>query len=272
MLSGIAYPPLLPLDTTFIDALASSWSCLAPTQPILVVENEPALALGESESTSTHMQPAADVVSYPLTGPEPTPEYCDSRLRYLDISYWTTVPLSNTLAISAISFYLANYHPISGFFDADLVLGDLVDQRLSFCSFFFVNALLFLACVCNYVRIHLANAINDGMQQLYACVDVTALSYDQPLFNETYRLWLTERNNYAPVTLSATMLFGHALTSSGRGQLKLECFSYAREMATHMQLFGVAHTITLERVFQQARPQRLRESAHAAWGAYNWLA
>ena len=100
----------------------------------------------ESQSRSPQCGTNARRASFESELPQ-IPSYCDDRLTYLEIDYWTKVPLSNVFAASAISMYLENDHPILGFFDADLVLTDLINQQLTFCSAFLVSSLLYLACV-----------------------------------------------------------------------------------------------------------------------------
>lgn len=73
--------------------------------------------------------------------------YCDARLRHLDVNYWTTVPISDELAARAISHYLENHHPLTGFFDADLFLTGLTGSNPEHCTAFLFNALLCQACV-----------------------------------------------------------------------------------------------------------------------------
>ena len=73
--------------------------------------------------------------------------YCDARLDRLKVGYWTRVPISDELAARALSHYLEVEHPILGFFDADLFLEDLVNERLQFCSSFLFSALMASACV-----------------------------------------------------------------------------------------------------------------------------
>ena len=45
--------------------------------------------------------------------------------------------------------YLASEHPLTGFFDADLFVEDLIAKRKQFCSRFMVSCLLYLAAVRN---------------------------------------------------------------------------------------------------------------------------
>jgi hypothetical protein len=73
--------------------------------------------------------------------------YCDPRLHQLNIGYWTRIRVTNEFAAAVISLYLEVDHPTHGFFDADLFLDDLVNQRHQFCSKFLVSSLLYYGCV-----------------------------------------------------------------------------------------------------------------------------
>ena len=74
-------------------------------------------------------------------------DYCDTRLHELDISFWTSVPISNEFAANVISLYLETDHPLLGIFDPALFISDLVTWKLQFCSRLLVNAILYWACV-----------------------------------------------------------------------------------------------------------------------------
>ena len=86
-------------------------------------------------------------ISSICTSPDVPPQYCDARLSHLDITLWTTVPVTNEFASGAISLYLRTDQPILGFIDADLFIGDLVAGNNRFASPLLVNALLYWACV-----------------------------------------------------------------------------------------------------------------------------
>ncbi|EGU76976.1 hypothetical protein FOXB_12508 [Fusarium oxysporum f. sp. conglutinans Fo5176] len=92
--------------------------------------------------------PGSPKIPSVVIGPSPPLRWCDSRLNRLNINYWTRVPISNELAAGAISTYLETDHALLGFFDADLFLSDLVEQRLNYCSPFLVSSLLCMACLC----------------------------------------------------------------------------------------------------------------------------
>lgn len=69
------------------------------------------------------------------------------HFRSLDMSYWTTIPIRNELAITIITTYLSENHHMFGFFDAELFLNDLLERKLDFCSAFLVNSVFSCACV-----------------------------------------------------------------------------------------------------------------------------
>ena len=80
---------------------------------------------------------------------EPLPPviYHDPRLSGLKIAFWTTVPVTDHHAATAISQYLEKDHPIYGVVDAQLFIKSLIGCKFDYCSSFLVNALLALATV-----------------------------------------------------------------------------------------------------------------------------
>lgn len=80
-------------------------------------------------------------------GPEQLPEYCDSRLRRLNVPFWTRVPASTEFVARALSRWLYSYHAFECFFDMDLFISDLVSKRQTYCSPLLVNAVMYIACV-----------------------------------------------------------------------------------------------------------------------------
>ncbi|KAM0542362.1 hypothetical protein ACHAPJ_012827 [Fusarium lateritium] len=72
--------------------------------------------------------------------------HVDSRLEDLRIWQWTSVPIPDSLAAQALSFYLVNEHPVLAFFDADLFIRDLVSGGGRFCSPLLVSSLLAWCC------------------------------------------------------------------------------------------------------------------------------
>lgn len=83
----------------------------------------------------------------PVSGPVQDRHYCDPRLNRLRIRYWTTVPISDEFAASALSHHFETYHAIFGCIDCDLFLSDLVNHELNYCSPLLVSAIMSFACV-----------------------------------------------------------------------------------------------------------------------------
>lgn len=160
-LHGMVYPALEPIDPRKIDidtllrsATRSSHRhhgpAAAAAAAAVTTKDEDAWK-GQS-AVSSPWEGAPLVTVFPVSGPSENPEYCDERLKDLNIGYWTRVPLDNVFAASAISLYLESEHPFFGAFDADLVLDDLVYQRVDFCSPFLAVSLLYMACVSGSLR------------------------------------------------------------------------------------------------------------------------
>lgn len=80
-------------------------------------------------------------------GPEPPPDYCDSRLKRLDVRFWTKVPASTEFVARALSRWLYSYQTFECFFDIDLFVDDLISRRRTHCSSLLVNAVMYIACV-----------------------------------------------------------------------------------------------------------------------------
>lgn len=154
------YPKTSPLDPAKLVAFLNS-SALTATDELSKGLSSPQTSSTSSAfprrsldtSQSRPSSSTADTSVSDTATPETSESYqlCDPRLGSLEIKFWTSVPIPNTLAASAISFYLESDHPIFGIFDADLFLTDLVKKRLEHCSPFLVSAVLSYACVSGFV-------------------------------------------------------------------------------------------------------------------------
>lgn len=142
--SGV-FPVLKTLDIKDVDlsllalnkrALTSSnQQTTAPLTPFTPIEfGQRSETPSTSESFSTPSDTTGD------TGIDP-------RLESLQIWQWTSIPIPESLASQAISFYLVNEHPLLAFFDADLFIRDFVAGGGRFCSQLLVSSLLAWACV-----------------------------------------------------------------------------------------------------------------------------
>jgi hypothetical protein len=152
-LYGIVYPKLSRIDIASTDLVDPTEFSLRPSSCTLDSSSGNQSQHGgcpveqHTIDSKSIGNPITSPISIRVTGAGEEPRYCDDRLKHLDIRFWTSVPISNDLAARAISFFLKNDHGMSSFFDADLLLSDLVTQRLDNCSTFLVTSLLALACV-----------------------------------------------------------------------------------------------------------------------------
>lgn len=138
-----AYLDIDRLETTLLESLAygshptlgTDASALAERAGRSVVQPEITELLGSAASGNlarsgrTHKKP------------------CDERLEHIPLSYWTKIPIAGDFAAAALAHYLERDHMIMAFFNADIVLDDLITCRPRFCTPFFVSSLLFVACV-----------------------------------------------------------------------------------------------------------------------------
>lgn len=126
--------------------LAECWAFLCPGYNL----HRSCRSLSSSPHGSSRSSAQPSPGRPPLLEIDPPPtatDYCDARLLLLDISNWTSAPVSNALAASLISFYLKIDHPTLGLFDGDLFLDDLIQNRIRYCSPLLVASILLWACV-----------------------------------------------------------------------------------------------------------------------------
>lgn len=161
MMHNLAYPILEPIQLPNITLESLDTSSLP-----MMLESMTYMALNTADSSSSHPEESKTIAQSifsanppirssenllkgfsPVAGPAPPSQLCDVRLNRLNIGFWTNAPISNEFAAGAISTYLETDHALLGFFDADLFLSDLIEQRFSHCSPFLVSSLLYLACV-----------------------------------------------------------------------------------------------------------------------------
>ncbi|KZM20236.1 uncharacterized protein EKO05_0003682 [Ascochyta rabiei] len=227
MLHPTAYPALTPLSSS---SIASA-----------TLTREPALL--STIASSSNVSPL------PL---EPH-TFCDPRLEYLSVKYWTRVPIDDRLAAQAVSHFVQVDHPVLGFFDADLFLRDLVEQRLNFCSSFLFSSVMSFAC------------------QSYGMIDQRTTLFAVAFMEEALKLWPAERSSDSTVTLAALNCLALATGWDGRSELgNHQLVADARAMATRMHRLDVPPTDELIAHFQQLHGDILRDRAHVAWGSYGW--
>lgn len=206
--------------------------------------------LNESTKESTK-----DIIlnnSRPSKDSAPNPDLCDDRLHQLDISQWTSLPISNTLAAHIISLYLQTDHPILATFDPDLFIDDLVSGRAQFCSKFLVHTVMYWGC------------------QMYSTLDSQASSFIASFGRESKQLWMAEKEHDSHLNLASIQLLGMSYIGDGKDHYVLRFVAEAQTMATRMGLIGIHPTISTGMALEL--PEDVKSAtSYAAWGTFNWI-
>ncbi|RFU80368.1 n-terminal fungal transcription regulatory domain-containing [Trichoderma arundinaceum] len=179
---------------------------------------------------------------------------CDSRLRQLDISHWTHVPISNEVAARAISLYLETDHPFLGYFDPGLFISDLTGPKSDYCSPILVNALLYWAC------------------QMYSAVDPNTDAIAISFCTEAENLWETERKVDSILNLAAAQFLSLGYLGQGRDHAILSYLSEATNMAVRLGLFSMEDNGHSQLEIGNMTAEAVSAHLHAAWGSFNWIA
>ncbi|KAK0387840.1 hypothetical protein NLU13_4085 [Sarocladium strictum] len=259
VLHSSVYPLKLPLDFDSID-MESLFSPEKNPSP-LVVDTQ------ERSRTSTRFSVTPDRSVFrppalrgttsqrqsPMEGPVTAPQYCDSRLERLDISYWTSIPITNTFAASVLSYYFEFDHPIYACVDADVFIDDLVERRLGHCSAFLVSALMAFAC------------------QSYTQFDRRSSALSAAFMEEAQKLLRSERRSQTSDHLAALTYLALAAGCSGSDELGVSLAAECHALAKRLKLLGVRPSDDLALEFHSLPLNDLKSWAAAAWGAYAWL-
>ncbi|KAF3000829.1 hypothetical protein E8E13_006783 [Curvularia kusanoi] len=182
--------------------------------------------------------------------PSDHPRYCDSRLGKLNISFWTSVPVADDLAASAISLYIETHHPIWSFFDASKFIEDLIECRTdstSTCSPLLVSSLLAFA------------------MQGYSSIDTAASDYSYQFEEQAEKLFTAEGRQDSLPTIAALPLLYTSIATHGDVPRAVKYLTSANEAADRMNLFGDLDPDTL------GSPSTIAASSQAAWGLFNFL-
>ncbi|KAF5593752.1 nitrate assimilation regulatory nirA [Fusarium pseudoanthophilum] len=173
----------------------------------------------------------------------------DPRLESLQIWQWTSIPIPESLAAQAISFYLANEHPLLSFFDADLFIRDFVAGGGRFCSQLLVSSLLAWACAS------------------YSQFEPRAPTFSLAFLREAKRRWkdLTDHNSIT--TLSSAMLLVLTCNQHGHDKVGLFYLDASVQIGRELGLFSDDGTSVPD--FNDDDETRTAAS-FAAWGAFGW--
>ncbi|KAF2972120.1 hypothetical protein GQX73_g1422 [Xylaria multiplex] len=226
------FPALSPIDPI---VLARS-SLLRPTPP---GPSFVALSLGETTI------PQATPLEYPEPLDKPV-EYCDERLQYLQVGFWTNINVSNDFAAKVISAYIITDHPLLGLFDSHLFIDDLVGQKTNYCSRFLFHALMSLGF------------------QTYSSFDQESTQYVSEFSQTAEALWETQKDSYS--SMAGAILLSISLLGHGDSHDVLRYTTDALRMGTRLGLFcGSIYQPSVDTINDDLRAQ-----CYAAWGVFNW--
>ncbi|KAH7191037.1 hypothetical protein BKA60DRAFT_662504, partial [Fusarium oxysporum] len=178
---------------------------------------------------------------------------CDERLEELNMSFWTSVSISNDVAAKIISLYLETDHPLLGTFEPDLFVDDLTNCRVRHCSPLLVSAIMYWGC------------------QMYSGIDPSIKEYIAQFCEEAEYRWADEKaNDYLLNLASTTPLLGLAYLADGKDHYILTYVSEANAMATRMGLLGVDPAVAASKA-QEITPALQNATSSAAWSTFNWI-
>lgn len=231
--------------------------------PVIAQDTVSALFFG-GQSPREHVNQLELVKS--TEKPSDHPKYCDSRLEKLNIAFWTSIPITNDHAASAISLYIETHHPIWSFFDASQFIDDLVECRIdseSTCSPMLVSSLLAFAMVC--IHTHSFQARTDLAQQGYSSVDPASAQYSHQFEQQAEKLFAAAGKDDALPSIAALPLLYTSIATHGDVPSATKYLTAANEAAARMKLFGGPDATTHE------SPKVSAARSQAAWGLFNFL-
>ncbi|KAK8071908.1 hypothetical protein PG996_005256 [Apiospora saccharicola] len=199
------------------------------------------------EPTDGHVPMPSELVQ---ANPPFPHEYCDERLRSLDISFWTNAKVNNEFGGRCISLYLTTDHPLFGFFDAHLFIGDLVDQQEKFCSRFLVNALLHLGC-------------------MYCTFDESADQLGHFFLEEAERLWEIEKEDDTLLTMAGAAMLSRAHMGQGQYHSGHIYTQEVTRIGVSLGLFG-PDSLAAPTSNDDSTSANHLARCYAAWGGFNW--
>ncbi|PVH92923.1 hypothetical protein DM02DRAFT_698002 [Periconia macrospinosa] len=168
----------------------------------------------------------------------------------LNISYWTSVPVTNHYAASAISLYFEIDHPVTGWFDKVSFLNDLIHLRSNNCSAFLVNSLL--ACA----------------SQTYSHRDKAAKAKSYEFEKEAEMLQRADRADSVCAVAGLILLYTCKTRRGEGGKDALKHVADASEMAQRMKMFGVRAALD-PAANSSSTQEDLNAFAQTAWGVFH---
>jgi hypothetical protein len=224
-----------------------------------------------SFTTTTTTTTAAETTPESFSTPRDTigdaTQHLYQRLEHVKIWQWTSVPIPDTLAVKAISFYLINEHPLVAFLEADLFVRDLVSGTGRFCSPLLVSSLLAWSCV-SYRSPSLDLDFSNDMKASYSQFEPSAQALSFAFFKEAKLRWgdLEDYNNIS--TISSAMFLVLTCNQQGQDRAGLFDLDASAEIGYHLGLFG-DKGITMSDLDDDDDEIRTAAS-FAAWGSFGW--
>lgn len=232
-----AYPLLPPIKASL---LAKSNLLRSTYRPVDRERNQSSLPV-DADSTDRRFQ-------LPISPGQVVP-YCDKRLHFLQVDFWTDVDVTNDFAARVISLYITTDLPVLGLFSPRLLIDDLVNQQSTFCSRFLFHSLMYLGC------------------QMYSAFDKSAMQHATKFFEEAEKLFKEEKRTY--LTMAGTVLLSISLIANGRDHAVLSYATQAMKIGQELGFFGIdgaPNAIMNENMSKK----EMKARCYAAWGAFNW--
>ncbi|TPX12588.1 uncharacterized protein E0L32_000765 [Thyridium curvatum] len=238
-----AFPPLKPL------ALADVNLRLLHASPITIADRTRHNRKRRRSVDGSRGRPLPSADSLPQSTTGASKRYVDYRLEHLNVQPWTSVPVSDTLAARALSFYLSNEHPLLGVFDPDLVIRDLVRGSGRFCSPLLFSALMAWAF------------------STYAQFDDRGALLSVQFFEEAKHRWTREQCQDSIAAVSAGILLTLTCNHHANDRDGLLYLDASAEMGLRLGLFNASHVA----ISEQNDDEEYRSAAcYAAWGIFGW--
>lgn len=141
------YPILPPVDTSKIDPWTSATGIPRRSSVQWPLSLDIVAAEPMENEVMKDVDPIPDNINESSIWSAAGFENGQDLSQFLNMSYWTTIPIGNELAATVITNYLAGNNAMFRLFDTELFLDDLLARRLNFCSAFLVHSVFSCACV-----------------------------------------------------------------------------------------------------------------------------
>ncbi|OHE91707.1 hypothetical protein CORC01_12998 [Colletotrichum orchidophilum] len=253
----VAYPALFPVPYTDLTLGA----LLKPTTKPWLEGRQATLSREVSPFSGPYLTPERDAEenvvpksgSPDSTGVAVRSPLFDERLRLLDITKWTSIPIPNDLAISIISHYLEIDYAAIPLFNADLFVRDLINLQHFFCSPFLVTAVLSWAC------------------QAFTTLHPDAAAFSVALFAESQQYFSDQQQPNSVTSIAALQILSMCAVTYGKDDMSLRFLQESVRLGKAMGLFNVQSEAESATVWLGGHAEWTRAASYTAWGVYNWV-